>query len=63
MVIAKDSRNLPCANGLGVLMSRVVKAMNTDFDCAKALHGVHLQRTGNEFPCYFAADILLDGIG
>ena len=76
VVVANNSRNFPgavfvspqmnelrFANGLRVLMSRVVKAMNTDLDCAITLHGVHLQRTGNEFPCHFAANILLDGIG
>ena len=51
------------ANALCVLVSRVVKAMNTDLDCAIALHGIHLQRTWDEFPCHFAADILLYGVG
>jgi len=54
---------LPFANALCVFMSRVVKEMNTHLDRAIALQGMHLQCPWNEFPCHFAADILLYGIG
>src|SRR5271157_4626444 len=67
VVVANDSRNLPCAifalpqvnelrlaNALCGLLSRVVKAMNTDLDCAIALHGVHLQSATNKCSWHFA---------
>src|SRR5664279_24485 len=74
VIVANDPRNLPCTvlelpqvnelrfpNNICGLLSWMVKAMNTELDCTIALHGVHLQSTGNKFPCHFAADVLLDG--
>jgi hypothetical protein len=76
VVVADDASDFPCAafvlpqvdelrfaNALSVVMSRVVKAMDADFDCSIALHGVHLQRAGNERAGHLAADIFLDGVG
>ena len=76
MIVADDSRNLPCsvfvlpqmnelslANALFVFISRVMKAVNTHFDCAIAFHVVNLQRSWNKFARRFATDILFHAIG
>src|SRR5258708_30084654 len=55
VVVTDDARDFPCAvfvlpqmnelpftNGFCVLMSRVVKTMNSNFDRAIALHVIHL---------------------
>jgi hypothetical protein len=48
---------------LGVLVPRVVKAVNSHLERAKALHAIHLHRSWNEFPSHFAAGILSNAIG
>jgi hypothetical protein len=76
VVVADDPRNFPCAvfalpqmnelpfaDCLCVLMSRVVKTMNSNLHRAIALHVIHLQRPRNEFPGHSAADIPLYALG
>src|ERR1700732_5405124 len=54
---------LPLANLLRVVMSRVVEAVNAHLNRAIALHVIDLQSPWNEFPGHFATDILLYTIG
>src|SRR5580692_4268691 len=76
MVVANGSGNFPRAvfvlpemnelaftDGLGILMSRVMEAMDTHLDRAIALHVIHLQRPWNEFTGRFTADILFYAVG
>ncbi len=57
-LVLPEMNELPFANALRVLMPRLVKTMNTHFDRAIALHGIHLERPCKEFPGHLAADIL-----
>src|SRR5580704_17265207 len=74
--VADDARDFPGAvfvlpevnelafgNGLCVFVARVVEAMNSNFDCAVALHVIDLERAWNEFPGHSAADILFYAFG
>ena len=76
MIVADDSRNLPCsvfvlkqmnklslANTLFVVISRVMKAMNSYFDRAIAFHVINLQCSSNKLAGDFATDILFHAIG
>src|SRR6266404_6676902 len=76
MVVTDDPRNLPravfvlpqmnelpLADCLCVVMSRVMEAVNTHLDRAIALHVINLQTAWNEFPGHFAADVLLYALG
>src|ERR1700746_1603346 len=53
----------PLADRFGILMTRMVKAVNADFHRAIALHVVNLQRRGQELSRRFAANVLLDALG
>src|SRR5256885_1627667 len=72
MVVADDAGDLPSAifvlpevneTGLAhafrVFAPRMVEAVDAHFDSAISLHVVNLQRSGNEFPSHFAANVFL----
>jgi hypothetical protein len=76
MVVADHAGNFPCAifvspqmnespfaHSFGVVMPRMMKAVNTHLDCAVALHGIDLQRFRHEFSRDLAADIFLRAVG
>ena len=42
---------------------RLVEAMNSRLNRAIAVHGIYLERAGNQFPAHFAADVLFDLVG
>src|SRR2546430_1807654 len=72
MVVADDAGDLPSAifvlpevneTGLAhafrVFVPRMVEAVDAHFDSAISLHVVNLQRSGNEFPSHFVANVFL----
>src|SRR2546428_10173924 len=76
VIIAEHARDLPgtvlvlpevdeppLADRLRVFRLRVVEAMDTHLDRAVAIHGIHLQRPGNELSAHFAADVRLYALG
>lgn len=75
MVITEHARDLPRAilvlpqvNELpfavaDLRMPRMMEQVHAHLDRAVALHGIYLQRAGDEFARHLAADIVLDGVG
>src|SRR4026208_87233 len=75
-VVTDDPRNLPCAvfvlpqmnklrfaDGLRIVMPRVVEAVNAHLNGAIALHVVDFEAAWNEFARHFPADIFLEAVG
>lgn len=75
MIVADDARDFPgavfvlpevnetgFAHAFGVLMPRVVEAVDAHFDSAVSLHVMDLQCSGDEFASSFAANVFLHAL-
>src|SRR5437016_13655043 len=62
ILVLPQMDELRLAHWLGILMPRMVKPVNPDLNCAKALHVIDLHTSRHELPCHFAAYIVLHAL-
>jgi hypothetical protein len=63
VLVLPELNKLRLTHRLGVVMSRMVKAVSTHFQRALTLYRIHLQASGNKLPTDLATDIVFDTVG
>src|SRR6185295_6589138 len=62
VLLLPEVDELRLADRLLPVPPRMIEAVDADLDRAIAVHGIHLERSGNEHPISLAADVLLDAL-